>query len=409
MPLTYLTVGNSYLVAPYSTIFPTTASIGTVSGTSVQITGITGPPNFTYSIIRNGTTIATGQTGSTYTDSTVAGLTTYTYQIVPTNQYSTALPKTIGTTTTPVPVVISVTGGTKVSVPSLGTIIYVFTTSTATTGTTTGTLTISGASVPFRVFAIAGGGAGGGNNAGGGGGAGGLVDTTYTITSNNILTVSVGSGGTGVSAANGNKGIDTTVTFSTSPGGIGNIICNGGGGGLTTATNVSNANGGSGGGGCGPSRPGGTALGTNNNIGFPGGSNDSGYIMGAGGGGAGAKGGDAIRGVSNGAGGAGYSLNITGSALYWAGGGGGGSWLGDNGTSAVGANGGIGGGGAGYGNNSILATPGGSAYNTASYNGGANTGGGGGGGGTAAIAGGAGGSGIVIVSFSSSLIATFNS
>jgi hypothetical protein len=102
MPLTYLTVGNKYRVAPYSTIFPTTASIGTVSGTSVQITGITGPPNFTYSILRDGTTIATGQTGSTYTDSTVAGLTTYTYQIVPTNQYTTGFLKTIGTATTPV-------------------------------------------------------------------------------------------------------------------------------------------------------------------------------------------------------------------------------------------------------------------------------------------------------------------
>jgi len=101
MPLTYLTVGNKYRVAPYSTVYPTTASIGTVSGTSVQITGITGPPNFTYSIVRNGTTIATGQTGSTYTDSTVAGLTTYTYQIIPTNQYTTGFLKTIGTAATP--------------------------------------------------------------------------------------------------------------------------------------------------------------------------------------------------------------------------------------------------------------------------------------------------------------------
>jgi hypothetical protein len=100
MPFIYKIYGSGLTIQSYNTTYPTTAYIGTVSGTSVQITGITGPPNFTYSIVRNGTTIATGQTGSTYTDSTVAGSTTYTYQIVPTNQYSTGVPKTIGTTTT---------------------------------------------------------------------------------------------------------------------------------------------------------------------------------------------------------------------------------------------------------------------------------------------------------------------
>jgi hypothetical protein len=101
MPFTYKSSGPGLTIQSYNTTYPTIAYIGTVTGSSVQITGITGPPNFTYSIVRNGTTIATGQTGTTYTDSTVAGSTTYTYQIVPTNPYSTGIPKTIGTTTTP--------------------------------------------------------------------------------------------------------------------------------------------------------------------------------------------------------------------------------------------------------------------------------------------------------------------
>ena len=235
MPLTYLTVGNSYLVAPYSTIFPTTASIGTVSGTSVQITNITGPPNFTYSIIRNGTTIATGQTGSTYTDSTVAGSTTYTYQIVSTNQYSISNPITIGTVTTPVFIPFSVTGGTITA----GTNNYSIATFTGTTGTFTPAVTKT-----YNYFIAAGGGGGGlqnygssgtgGGTAGNGGSGGGgygvafyasgtgtpyyVNGITYTTTDvgtakNGVINTGGGGGGTaggtpnGVTAGSGGSGI----------------------------------------------------------------------------------------------------------------------------------------------------------------------------------------------------------
>ena len=102
MPLTFSTANGNYLRGSYNTLFPTTASLGTVTGSSVQITGITGPPNFTYNIIRNGTTIATGQSGTIYTDSTVTQSTTYTYQIVPVTNITNGLPITVGTVTIPI-------------------------------------------------------------------------------------------------------------------------------------------------------------------------------------------------------------------------------------------------------------------------------------------------------------------
>jgi hypothetical protein len=101
MPITYSLSGSSYLRGSYSVLFPTTASIGTITAGSVQITGITGPPNFKFNVIRNGTTIATGQTGSTYTDNTVSGNTNYTYQIQTSNQFGGGLPVSIGSLKTP--------------------------------------------------------------------------------------------------------------------------------------------------------------------------------------------------------------------------------------------------------------------------------------------------------------------
>ena len=101
MVFTYTRVGGQLVLAPYSTVNPTTATIGTVTGSSVTLTNISGPPNFTYNVVRNGTVIATGQTGSTYTDNTVSGTTTYTYKIIPINNIATGNPVTIGTTTTP--------------------------------------------------------------------------------------------------------------------------------------------------------------------------------------------------------------------------------------------------------------------------------------------------------------------
>ena len=101
MPLTYKTLGNSYLKASYSVLFPTSGSVGRVDASTVVLTGITGPPNSTFSVIRNGTTIATGQPGPTYTDISVNSFAKYTYQIVSSNQFSTGNPITIGNASIP--------------------------------------------------------------------------------------------------------------------------------------------------------------------------------------------------------------------------------------------------------------------------------------------------------------------
>jgi len=101
MPLTFKLLGNNYLEGPYSLLFPTTASIGTVSASGVTITGISGPPNLTFSVIRNGVTIATGQTGSSYTDTSLNSFAKYTYQIVPSNQFFVGNPVTVGKATIP--------------------------------------------------------------------------------------------------------------------------------------------------------------------------------------------------------------------------------------------------------------------------------------------------------------------
>jgi hypothetical protein len=114
MPLTYRTLGGQYQIASYSTLFPpASATLGTITSSSVQITNIVGPTNFTFSIIRNGTTIATGQTGTTYTDTGLSPNTSYTYQIVTTNASVTSNAVTIGTAiTTAAPYVLAFAGST---------------------------------------------------------------------------------------------------------------------------------------------------------------------------------------------------------------------------------------------------------------------------------------------------------
>ena len=407
MPLTYLTVGNSYLVAPYSTIFPTTASIGTVSGTSVQITNITGPPNFTYSIIRNGTTIATGQTGSTYTDSTVAGSTTYTYQIVSTNQYSISNPITIGTVTTPVFIPFSVTGGTITA----GTNNYSIATFTGTTGTFTPAVTKT-----YNYFIAAGGGGGGvlGDRVTGGGGAGGYILGSVSLTAGTTYTITIGGGG-----PVGTNGSNSTIAGS----GLTTITAVGGGYG-GAGNSPAGATGGSGGGG-GYSTSGGAGTagqGFAGNIGYQSG-NGTGAHDGGGGGGATSAGGQGTGTTGGGAsalgqgdaGGAGITItntNLPGynaTSVFCGGGGGGLQNYGSSGTGGgTAGNGGSGGGGYGV---AFYASGTGTPYyvNGITYtttdvgtakNGVINTGGGGGGtaGGTPnGVTAGSGGSGICII------------
>ena len=270
--------------------------------------------------------------------------------------------------------------------------------------------------------------------AGGGGGAGGLVGTvpqfpapirmtalsfSGTEESPQTLTVTIGAGGAASPPTGGQGGEGDNSIYSGVP-----ITCTGGGtGGAPQTGNPQNAGkaGGSGGGGSaqdagGPGSFGGG--GGDPGQGKPGGGGyhvGSIYIYGGGGGGAGQAGqaapGSGSPAVDNrsGAGGNGRELEITGSAVWFAGGGSGGTQPGP--TDVTAGHAGSGGGGAGLpGSTSPITSNGGAGLNagesrdkddTTGGDGGDNTGGGGGGGNNAGgrYQSGAGGSGVMIISY----------
>jgi hypothetical protein len=195
-----------------------------------------------------------------------------------------------------------------------------------------------------------------------------LVAGTYTIT--------VGGGGAGTPTDNTQGGVGSSSIFA-------NIVCVGGGWGITFGRLTYDLLAGSGGGGSSSATNRGDPV---PQQGFRGGNGSGSFQGGAGGGGAGATG-VTVTGSTGTAGGAGLASSITGSAVTRAGGGGGG------GTGGSGGAGGAGGGGAG------------SIDNATAGSGTANTGGGGGGGETGTS--GAGGSGIVIFSVPTGTSVTF--
>jgi len=267
----------------------------------------------------------------------------------------------------------------------------------ASSGTNFGTQSLDPILVDFLV--IAGGGAGGGNYRGGGGGAGGYRNSYLTetsggggsseaslaLTAGEVYTVTVGAGGTGVAASDGNNGNNSSISGT----GITTITSTGGGGGgnYNSDSGTVGKNGGSGGGGGGatPARAGGSGTA---NQGFAGGSGSSGGgNLGGGGGGASAVGFNGNNGTNgtDGDGGDGLASSITGSSVSRAGGGGSGNYGGSNVTV-----GGVGGGGAGGSGSSPYVN---------GVAGTANTGGGGGGasGNNTTGTGGNGGKGVVIL------------
>jgi len=304
---------------------------------------------------------------------------------------------------------------------------------------------------PTNIYVLAvGGGGGGGSYGGAGGGAGGVVMQSVTLppsanaSTNNNVTVSVGSGGVGTISTSfttstgtiGTNGSNTTVSFSANTNL--NIVALGGGlggGGIPTSTGTgfnggsgtNGFNGGSGGGGCNGyvgTIINGSNISNNNNFGNNGSANAPVNGVAGGGGGAGTMGVSTSTSVAGaGSGGNGIQCFLPGIAAfapsgtaygtyYWGGGGGGSGYL----NTVIYGNGGLGGGGGGASGNSsvgVTGNGGGSALNNGyaglsnnngtSNNGyggsaGANTGGGGGGGWSGA-GGGAGGSGIVIIAF----------
>lgn len=103
--------------------------------------------------------------------------------------------------------------------------------------TSNGTLTIPAGVTGAKVTVIGGGGAGGGATVtvdGGGGGSGGIgIKYLSGLIPGNTLAVTVGAGGTGVSAAQGNAGTGSSVASGTQT--ITTISTNGGGGGFAAA------------------------------------------------------------------------------------------------------------------------------------------------------------------------------
>lgn len=219
---------------------------------------------------------------------------------------------------------ISASGGDTITTND-GWIIHSFT----TVGTTNFTVVGSGA-LTCEVFVVAGGGAGGGASEGGGGGGGGIVGSCITVGVETV-TVTVGSGGE--STANGSNSVFGPFT-----------ALGGGAGGRATV----GAAGGCGGGG-----------GYLDNVGGAGSQGGNGgaslYIADEGdgsfgdGGGGGAKPENGQVGlvsefVAGGKGGDGYTTNISGASVTYAGGGGGHWNLNDSESVGFGA-GGSGGGG----------------------------------------------------------------
>jgi hypothetical protein len=247
---------------------------------------------------------------------------------------------------------------------------------------------VGGAStnVPASYLVVAAG-AGGGVNTGGGGGAGGYLTSSFTLSTLNTYSITVGAGGAGGTSGSvkGTNGSDSSVSGT----GLTTVTSTGGGGGGSRLL-VNGSSGGSGGGGAGNNDvalPHSGGSGTSGQ-GFAGGNgNDTSPAYGAAGGGGSSSVGSNGTSSAGGAGGSGTASSISGSSVTYAGGGGGGAY----GTSTGGA-GGSGGGGGG-GGSGVLGTAG-----TANTGGG---GGGTGGGSNAANTNGSGGSGIVIISYTS--------
>jgi hypothetical protein len=224
--------------------------------------------------------------------------------------------------------------------------------------------------VPSVEYLVIAGGGAGGNSIGGGGGAGGLLQGHVSVASGTPITVTVGAGGSN------NSGVNSAFS---------SIIATGGGRGGSYLDEIGRP-GGSGGGGSGRETPsinanGGSGIGGQGNPGGRGFPLNTNYT-GAGGGGAGTIGRNAVNNYA-GLGGDGIASEISGNRTVYAGGGGGGTH--PTGTAGVGGSGGGGAGTASGGGTGVAGT--------------ANLGAGGGGSTYNQANGGTGGSGVVIISY----------
>ena len=205
----------------------------------------------------------------------------------------------------------------------------------------------SGCTGTIQYLVVAGGGSGGSSGGPGGGGAGGVETGTSAITLGNSYAVTVGTGGTGGGA--GSNGNNSSIA------GVATAV-GGGAGGTENWINLNGRNGGSGGGGAVGGGSGGTGS---SSHGHNGGNGTAGGEASGGGGGAGTAGGDGNESTGRGGnGGDGYTSNITGSNVTYAGGGRGLGYISDGssgaGSSNPGGGGGAGSAGGGSGVNGIV-------------------------------------------------------
>lgn len=234
------------------------------------------------------------------------------------------------------------------------------------------TFGIISANATTATYLVIGGGGSGGRANGGGGGSGGYLESTTSLNSGVIYTITVGAGGAPASGTSrGNNGSNSSISGTSV-----SVTAIGGGGGGTQNGTKAGLDGGSGGGGSYSSGAGGSPT---SGQGSQGGTGSAGSGNGAGGGGKSSAGINADAGTNPCKGGDGLASSITGTSITRAGGGGGG------GLDRFGA------GGAGGGGNGARTSDAGAGT--------ANTGGGGGGGSTnLGTNSGAGGSGVVILS-----------
>jgi hypothetical protein len=386
---------------------PTGLSIGTITFASFILSFTASPGAATYDAYNNGVLLVSGITASPYTFSGLTSSTTYVITLKAVLGSRTSVASDSASATTLAPSFTYAYTGTLVTSTYNGYNLLKFTTS--------GTLTVSGAS-KAGVILLAGGGGGGGSGGsdqqyvgpgGGGGGEVGMGDVTLSIRS---YVITVGSAGTpGQKVFNGDR-------FFSSNGGATNIVgdftyaVNGGGRGGMAANDQLNVGitGGSGGGSSSYTGARGAVTATTSTTGTftgtgsgryanSGGAIVSGTNGGSGGGGAGGVGASVTSGTNrNGVdGGAGVLFSYSGE--YYGGGGGGGGFGGSSPTT-TGGSGGSGGGGSGVG-----VTVGSSTDGMTGISGTANTGGGGGAssGGISnqTITGGYGGTGVVVFAY----------
>jgi hypothetical protein len=368
-------------------------------GTGASAVAIMGAVGLTSTLFSATTALTVVNGGSGYTGSPLQNTTTFTTPITG-GQGASVLPtistSTTGVITTTIPTIAGTTSAAVSGSPNERYLTFPY----SGAGTTFNYTFTTTEPIYGSILVVGGGGSGGrggGNGGTGGGGAGALIYAQDVLFPAGNFIVRVGKGGAPTGSSDdpilGNGG-DSSINYN----GVDIYLAKGGGGGASGGIDISGANGGSGGGGNGLSSSqynlGGAAVSTNipavldgNNGGngaFFSGSNNA---VGGGGGGAGSAGGNGLSQNNNvglaGVGGAGLSINMTGTASFYAGGGGGGAVQGSSSSSS---------GGSGVGGNGNSSGVGG--------NGTASTGSGGGGGGRATGGvpnnGGSGGSGVVI-------------